>query len=236
MTHSKKMAAGYFSKHACTLLIMAVILCISSLFTVQSLQAQQVKQALQSSPAKLKSFEGFYRFQNDQNAFLQISVKGNNLVLKQLWDGKEFIFEQQTPLDFYCKEQSFPLKFKDSAGSIIQVLAFDKDVWDKVKDYKPVVIKEIQLTPQQLKTFEGKYKMQGGDDDDFLQITAKGNNLILKQLWDGQEIVFVPLSPLDFFCKDRMFPLKFSKGEDGTVTQVLAFNKDVWIKVKENIN
>jgi hypothetical protein len=187
----------------------------------------------QPSPGKLKSFEGFYRFREDKDVFLQITAKENNLVLKQLWDGKEFVFEQNSPLDFYCNAQSFPLKFKDSAGTIIQVLAFNTDVWDKVKDYKPLIKKEIPLPPQQLKAFEGKYQMKGGDGDDYLQITAKGNNLILKQLWDGQEIVFVPESALDFFCKDRAFPLKFSKGEDGAVTQVLAFNRDVWLKVKE---
>ena len=115
---------------------------------------------------------------------------------------------------------------------IIQVLAFNRDVWDKIKNYKPVIKKEIQLSGQQFKAFEGKYKMNGGDEDDSLQITAKGNNLILKQLWDGKEIVFVPESALEFFCKDQAFPLKFSKGQDGAVTKVLAFNKDVWLKVK----
>ncbi len=152
-------------------------------------------------------------------------------MLKQIWDGKEIVFEQDSALDFYSKAQSFPLKFKDSAGMIVQVLAFKRDVWDKVNDYKPVIKKEVQLSGQQLKAFEGKYKMRG-DEDDSLQITAKGNGLILKQLWDGREIVFVPESALEFFCKDRSFPLKFSKGQDGAVTQVLAFNKDVWLKVK----
>ena len=184
-------------------------------------------------PGKLKKFEGFYRFQNDKNVYLQISSKEDRLVLKQLWDGKELVFEQDSALDFYCKEQSFPLKFKDSAGSIIQVIAFNRDVWDKVKNYKPLEIREVQLTPQQLKLLEGKYQMKGGDEDVFLQINTVGNKLFLKQLWDGQEIAFVPQSPLDFYCKERMFPLKFSKGEDGIVTQVLAFNKDVWLKVKE---
>ena len=232
MKHSKKTHSNNLYKHAFVLpLILATCLIINP-FDAQFLQAQEVKKVAQS-PGKLKSFEGFYRFQENREAFLQITAKENQLVLKQLWDGKEFVFEQESPLDFYCKAQSFPLKFKDSAGSIIQVLAFNKDVWDKVKNYQPMIKKEVQLTPQQLKAFEGKYKMKGGDEDDFLQITTKGNDLILKQLWDGQEIAFVPESALEFFCKDRLFPLKFSKGDDGAITQVLAFNRDVWLKVKE---
>jgi hypothetical protein len=30
-----------------------------------------------------------------------------------------------------------------------------------------------------------------------------------------------------------MFPLKFKKDKDGNATQVLAFKRDLWTKVKE---
>jgi len=192
-----------------------------NVFNASGLQAQNVK-----------AFEGYYQFVGDKNAFLKITAKGDSLILKQLWDNKEFPFHQTAALEFYCDAESFPLKFKDSAGSITQVLAFNKDVWNKVKDYKPAVHKEIKLTPSELSAFEGDYKMQGGDEDDVLQISYKGDNLILKQLWDGQEISFKPESSLDFYCEDKSFPLKFTKDESGKVTQVLAFNRDVWIKVK----
>ena len=232
MKYSKKTIIINWRKDAFTFPLIVATCFVINLFKVEPLQAQEAKKTIQHSTEKLKAFEGFYRFQNNKEAFLQITANGNNLVLKQLWDGKEIVFEQDSALDFYSKAQSFPLKFKDSAGMIIQVLAFNKDVWDKIKNYKPVIKKEIQLSGKQLKTFEGKYKMNGGDEDDSLQITAKGNKLILKQLWDGREIVFAPESALEFFCKDQAFPLKFSKGQDGAVTQVLAFNKDVWLKVK----
>jgi len=220
-----------FHKRVFALPVVAICLIIN-FFDIQLLQAQE-KKSTSFSQEKLKSFKGFYQFQDNKDAFFQITAKENNLILKQLWDGKEFAFEQTSALEFYCKAQSFPLKFKDSAGTIVQVLAFNKDVWNKVKDYKPEIRKDIQLTPEQLKAFEGKYKMEGGDEDDVLQISSRGNNLILKQLWDGQEITFVPQSPLDFYCKEKLFPLKFSKDKNGTVTQVLAFNRDVWIKQKE---
>jgi hypothetical protein len=213
-------------------LTIGAICSFINLFNLQCLYAQDAR-TTSSMQGKLKSFEGFYQFQDNKDAFLQVKAKGDSLILKQLWDGKEFAFEQTSPLEFYCKAQSFPLKFKDSAGSIIQVLAFNRDVWNKVKNYQPAVVKEIRLAPTQLKTLEGKYKIKGGDEDDVLQITSSGNNLILKQLWDGQEITFVPQSPLDFYCKEKLFPLKFSKDKNGIVTQVLAFNRDVWIKEKE---
>jgi hypothetical protein len=204
---------------------------ITNVFNAQGLQAQNANTKI-STLQKLKIFEGYYQFEGDKNAFLQITAKGDSLILKQLWDNKEFPFHQTAALEFYCDAQSFPLKFKDSAGNITQVLAFNKDVWNKVKNYNQPIHKEIQLTSGELAAFEGEYKMQGGDADDILQISYKGDNLILKQLWDGQEISFKPESSLDFYCQDKLFPLKFSKDKNGKVTQVLAFNRDVWIKVK----
>ena len=66
-----------------------------------------------------------------------------------------------------------------------------------------------------------------------MQITAGKDHLVLKQLWDGKEINFVPESELEFFCKDKPFPLKFIKDKNGNVIQMLAFDKDLWEKVKE---
>lgn len=185
-----------------------------------------------SAQQKLKAFEGYYQAKDNKDVFLEITAKDDSLILKQLWDGQQISFHQTAALEFYCDEPAFPLKFTDSAGSIIQVLAFDRDVWNKVNSYTPPVHKEVQLTPGEFSALQGEYKMQGGDADDILQISYKENNLILKQLWDGQEISFKPESPLDFYCQDKAFPLKFSKNEQGIVTQVLAFGRDVWIKVK----
>jgi hypothetical protein len=185
-----------------------------------------------SGQQKLKAFEGYYQSKDNKDVFLEITAKEDSLILKQLWDGGQVSFHQTAPLDFYCDAASFPLKFTDSAGSIIRVLAFDKDVWNKVNEYTPPVHKEIQLTPTELSACEGKYKLEGGDADAVLQISYKGNNLILKQLWDGQEISFKPESQVDFYNEEKSFPLKFSKNGQGAVTQVIAFGRDVWIKVK----
>jgi hypothetical protein len=65
-----------------------------------------------------------------------------------------------------------------------------------------------------------------------LQITATADHIVLKQLWDEKEITFSPVSEVDFVNKNQTFPLKFTKGSDGLATQVLAFNTDMWVKVK----
>jgi hypothetical protein len=181
-----------------------------------------------------KKFEGYYQLTGDTSMYLQITPLQDNLILHQLWDGKEIRFDRKSELEFYNDEQSFPLKFtSDQNGAITEVLAFDRDLWKKIKDYKPVVNIEIPLSPDQLKQFAGKYRFQFEQgNDSYIQISAATDHITLKQLWDGKEINFVPKSNLEFFSKELSFPLKFIKDDNGNVIQVLAFNRDLWQKEK----
>lgn len=234
MIKSNKTLVNNRHKLPIVLSIFFSIYFIGNSLNARPIQKQEVKIEIKDTQL-LKSFEGYYQFQNDKNTFLQIIARGNNLILKQLWDGKEIVFVQKSELEFFNEEESFPLKFsKDQNGAIIQVLAFDRDLWNKAKDYKPVVKKEIHLSPQQLKNFEGKYKFQfEKGKDSFLEITAATDHIVLKQLWDDKEINFVPESDLEFFCKDQPFPLKFIKDKNGNIIQMLAFNKDLWERMTE---
>jgi len=183
----------------------------------------------------LKKFEGYYHFTDDTATYLQITAQGSNLILHQLWDDKKISFDRKSDLDFENQEQSFPLKFSsDQNGSITQVLAFNRDLWTKVNGYHPPVIVEIHLKPEQLKVFEGRYTFQfEKGKDSYIEITAHNDHIMLKQMWDGKEINFVPKSDVEFFCKEQRFPLKFIKDNLGNVVQVLAFNKDLWQRVKQ---
>lgn len=180
----------------------------------------------------LKAYEGYYKL-ND--TYIHISAAGNGLVLQQMWDNREISFTPQTRLEFVNDDGNFPLKFtKAPNGTITEVLAFDRDLWIKTKEYKPLVIKEVQLKAAELKALEGKYTMRnGGGEDMFLFIRATDKGLILKEGWSNQESPFVALSDVDFYCKERQFSLKFTRDKDGNATQVLAFNRDLWKKVKE---
>lgn len=184
------------------------------------------------SPEDLKAFEGYYKM-ND--AYIHITAATNGLVLEQMWDNQKISFSPQTRLEFMNDDQNFPLKFtKAPDGTITQVLAFDRDLWIRTQDYKPVVIQEVQLKSSDLKALEGKYLMQNDHGEAvFLLIRATDKGLIVKQGWDNQEIPFVATSDVDFYCKERQFPLKFTKDKDGNATQVLAFKRDLWKKVKE---
>lgn len=101
--------------------------------------------------------------------------------------------------------------------------------WD---NFKPTIKKIVKLTPEQWKSLEGTYALDGADSRQLL-FTSKDDKLILKQNWDGREITFEAESDTEFFCRDFEFPLKFTKNEKGEITQVLAFGKDLWIRAKE---
>jgi hypothetical protein len=179
----------------------------------------------------LKKFEGYYEFKDRKGQFIQITATGNGLVLKQLWDNRQVDFTATSPLAFSAKENpEFTLQFTaDNAGRIIQVLAFGRDVWDRNDSYKAPV--EIKLTAQDLKKLEGKYEFRD-EKGRFIQISATDNGLVLKQLWDDQQIDFAATSQLEFFSKKQPgFTLRFTSDNAGRITQVLAFGQDVWDKV-----
>ncbi len=182
---------------------------------------------------QLNDLEGYYHADRDPNLYLQIIVKNNKLVLKQLWDDREITFEQKSALYFYNEELSFPLTFsKDANGKITQLLAFERDTWIKTKNYKPVVKKEITLSAEKMQAIAGKYRMAKDDHEAILQFTVNGNSLDVKELWSGRLFTIVPESELVFLGRKAYYPVKFSKDKDGNISQALIFNKDIWEKVK----
>lgn len=85
--------------------------------------------------SQLKAFEGKYKFEERDDAYLQITATATGLTLKQLWDNREFNFVAISDVDFLNKQAAFPLKFtKDSSGKVTKVLAFNRDLWDKVNE------------------------------------------------------------------------------------------------------
>jgi uncharacterized protein YjhX (UPF0386 family) len=190
-------------------------------------------QEFRLSPEELKAFAGYYQFERNADEYLEFSVKENGLVAKQLWDDKEFFILPKSPLEFYTVNEKHPAKFtKDQSGKVTQVLVFNKDVWKKVATYTPR--KVVKLSPQKLKEFEGKYTFQfEPGQDSYIQITAREDHLILKEAWSGNEVEFQASSDLEFYNVQRSFPLKFTKDNTGKVVKVLAFNRDLWSRVKE---
>ena len=182
----------------------------------------------------LKRFVGKYQFTDNKMVFLQIMIKDGHMLLKQLWDKQEIPFRQTAAFEFYNDERKFPLKFtKSSSGEITQVLAFNRDVWNRVPDdYTPPLKKVIKLSDQQLAMFAGNYELKGGDGDadDMAEVSAVAGHLSIKHEQDVTNLF--PVSDVEFVTEDQSFDVVFSKAPDGSVTQAVVNNRDVWLKKK----
>ena len=173
---------------------------------------------------------GYYQYIGAKHVLIHILNENGKLVLEQSWDNETISFEHVRDLNFYNTSQKFPLKFIESTdGRIAQVLAFEKDVWNKVDDYKKVVKQEVILPLENLRQLEGYYQYQG--EDKYLKITAAQNKIVLNESWTGNDITLFPESSTLFFSKQGNFPLEFIRNEQGAVVKAIAFHKDLWHKL-----
>lgn len=97
------------------------------------------------------------------------------------------------------------------------------------------VKKQAAPAAQSLKAFEGKYKFQfEPGTDSFIHITAQQDRIVLKETWgEAREITLLPESDMAFNTKEKTFPLHFIKDKNGSITHLMAFERDLWTKVKE---
>ena len=184
-----------------------------------------VRTEMKHTPEQLKPFEGLYQVQGNRPLFLQMTVKDNGLVIKQHWDGNEIRLLPETELDFFSREAPlFNCSFtKAPDGTVSLALISKRDKWDKLK--------KITLTTGQLKSVEGKYQFKD-DPDNYIQLTARNNKLVVKQLWDNKEIILDPQTETYFYNNEQSYPLQVMKDKDGNVVQVLVLGLDLFDKVK----
>jgi hypothetical protein len=216
---------------------LALPLLAGSYFIVNPIKARSTPlisplEAPRTARQDLKAFEGYYQADFNKDVHIQIRASGDQLILKQQWDEKEIVFKQQSALEFSNEDKKFPLKFfKNDQGVVVQVLAFNRDHWNKVTNYAPP--KYIHLQPEALKPFEGYYQMMHDGKMNYIQIESIPDGLTLRQGWDGKEIKFSPKSATEFLGDNGCFSLEFTKDGNGNVTQVLAFHRDLWKKMQD---
>jgi hypothetical protein len=220
--------------------IIIAYLTIALCFLMEVARAQETQPAapkatVQLSESQWKALEGVFQLTGNKEMNVRFTPGEGVLLAKLLWNNNELHFLPESDLAFISKEaeEEGPLHIvftRDSSGQVNQVrLANNNQVLNRVKDYKPVEKKEMVHTPEQLKPFEGLYRLQA-DNSRLIQLYVKANYLVLKQYWDGNEIVmFVPESELVFYSKIvPMFSLEFTKEKDGTISRFLDFKRDVW--------
>jgi hypothetical protein len=215
---------------------LIILLFLSGSFSVSlAATGTVVRKTIITADTPLSAFEGFYQLKENEFINYQITLVNNKLIAKMVGSKQELILTRKSDLSFEVPDddgdETLTVTFiKNNAGEISQALLAGKQLLIKVKSIPPIV--EVKLNAEQLKAFEGKYEFDGKKDI-FIQITATATGLMLKQLWDKQEINFIALSDLTFLNRESGFPLKFTKDQNGNVIKVLAFNRDLWSKVMQ---
>ncbi len=178
------------------------------------------------NPGQLKVFEGTYGSKTNASDLVQLTERDNKLILLQYWNGEEVAFVPDSTLHFFSREQRLlKLRFsREEDGSVRRMQAFNKENWEKVKT--PVVSRSL------LRGFEGKYRLKD-DPDDLILVTAADSGLVVRQLWDGKEMVVIPLAESFFYNKERTYTLYFKKDKDGAVVAAIALDTDKFEKIKE---
>jgi hypothetical protein len=192
------------------------------------------------SPEQLKAYEGYYQLSANEDVKIRLVLVENYLHLKPMWNEVDIrlVPVSDTVFSSGNGENGKPqyLKFVKDAHGVIQRFTGGggpENYFNRLKDYKPVERKEIAHTPKQLKAFEGIYQSQMNPDD-LVGLSERDNKLVLKQYWNGEDVLFVPDSALHFFSReDRLFNLKFNRGADGSIRGLEAFNKEKFDKVKQ---
>jgi hypothetical protein len=198
-------------------------------------QVPDTNAAIHLPPGKLKAYEGYFQFSQSKDQVIQFKLNGDTLEARLLWNNTTLHIVPESDSTFHTVEavegRSRPIKFtRNPEGAYTKMyLLGPKVAWNRVKDYKPLVRTEIAHTPAQLKTFEGTYT--NPDTRQYLGLTEKDNKLVLHPYWGGDDVEFVPDSPMHFFCKEQLlFALQFVTAPDGSITRMIAFGRDRWDK------
>jgi hypothetical protein len=180
-----------------------------------------------------KAVEGYYQSTTNKNLYLQSIAHDSLLLMKFLWmkDRNTDTLRPLSDLVFIPKDQSGAKAprtvFAKGPGAFATSVDYSGYTWNRVNDYKPVVVKEMPHTPDQLRRFEGVYHSQR-DSNNLIQFTVVGNDLVLK---DNHDTRIVPQSDLSFYQWDNLwFSVDFSADAAGNITQALVVKRDVWIK------
>lgn len=226
----------FHSKSAALFIALALFSCFPAAAQDRE-PAQDTNKAIHLPPTQLKAFEGYFQFSQSRDQVIQFKIISDTLVARLLWNGMVIHIVPESDSVFHNVEpvegRTIPLKFvRNSKGIYASMFLFDQQrPWNRIKDYTPLVRTEIAHTPQQLKKFEGIYGDQGNQQ--FIGITEKENRLVLHQFWGGNDVEFLPDSPLHFFNKQQLlFTLQFIKGSDDSITRMVAFGRDIWYKEK----
>jgi len=179
------------------------------------------KQEFQLERKQLDIYEGYYMSMDKEGLYLKFTSIENGLMVKEMWQGKEYIIYPESDLKFSTGYGYFPVQFKKNRdGTIKEAIIYNKDLWKKVNGYKPESKKIIILSDKLLEDYVGEYVVS---PDWILKFKKEGDHLIITV--PGQQAIPVfPESESKFFIKDdELTTIEFRRGnKNGIETAILT--------------
>ena len=185
-----------------------------------------VRKEMAHTPEQIRPFEGLYQMDGRDGRFARLFERDNRLIMNELGTGGGLPFVMQSALSFYLLPNPLAtMDFsKDSSGRIVRMVFFKQQFWTRVNT--------VRLTRAEIQPFEGKYQSKD-DPDNLLQLIARDSNLVVKQVWDGKEIVLTPLTDTYFYNETESYPLQVLRGTNGKVNSILILSSQEFVKVPE---
>ncbi|HEV9038671.1 MAG TPA: hypothetical protein VGQ51_18670 [Puia sp.] len=185
-----------------------------------------VRKEMAHTPEQLRPFEGLYQMEGRNSRLARLSERNNRLILQEIGNGGELSFVIQSDSSFYLTGNPVgTLDFsKDDSGHIVEMVFFKQQFWVKIK--------KVALTTATIRQYEGKFQSRD-DPDNQLRLIAQDSNLVVKQVWDGKEIVLSPLTETFFYNEAQSYPLAIVLGADGKVKSIMILSSQEFDKVPE---
>jgi hypothetical protein len=111
-----------------------VINSVSLVYHWEGFYQPVIKKVVALSASELESYAGKYQFVKNKDLYLQISVKNGHLVMRTLWDKKQYDFLPESDLQFFSRSARFPLKFTKDENGITTKVNVEQDEWDRVRE------------------------------------------------------------------------------------------------------
>ena len=107
--------------------VLFMMLFVSGFFSVGKLHGQG------AGPARYKAYEGQYRSRDDSDNQVRLIAVDTNLVMRQLWDGKELRFYPINDTYFYNAQWRYPLYIlKGDSGRVKSILLMGREHFERV--------------------------------------------------------------------------------------------------------
>lgn len=186
----------------------------------------EVKKEMPHTPEQIKPYEGLYQAQDNKTLFIQFTVRDNHLWSFQQWNKIELSFSPVNDTSFFAPAApNFTLDFqKDEKGNVVKMIAFRQQTW--VRKHRP------HFTGEQIKALNGAY-VSKDDPDNTIRLTAKGDQLILTQLWDKKEWILDALADDYFYNAKESYPLVVLKDDKGNITSIIVLTTNTFVKKEE---